>query len=60
MVKKSQILRLRDSKGRRHLMKPETLFRFAPNTPTGYQAPFKDSAGIRIFTGARLSKDEKR
>jgi pimeloyl-ACP methyl ester carboxylesterase/quercetin dioxygenase-like cupin family protein len=47
------------SKGRRHVMKPGSLFRFAPDTPTGYEVPFKEDAYILIFKGKRLSKDEK-
>ncbi len=47
------------SKGRRHLMKPGTLFRFAAGAPTGYEVPFAQNAFILIFKGDRLSKDEK-
>ena len=47
------------SKGRRHLMKPGTLFRFEVNTPTGYEVPFKESAYILIFKGARTTKIER-
>jgi quercetin dioxygenase-like cupin family protein len=47
------------SKGRRHLMKPGTLFHFAPNTPTGYEVPFADDAFILIFKGQRLTKKEE-
>lgn len=47
------------SKGRRYLMKPGTLFRFEVNTPTGYEVPFKESAFILIFKGARTTKVEK-
>jgi len=46
------------SGGRRHLMKPGTLFRFGPNVPTGYEVPFSESAFILIFKGDRLSKSE--
>ena len=46
------------SKGRRHVMKPGTLFHFAPNTPTGYEVPFPESAFILIFKGQRLTKKE--
>jgi pimeloyl-ACP methyl ester carboxylesterase/quercetin dioxygenase-like cupin family protein len=46
------------SKGRRQVMKAGTLFHFAPNTPTGYETPFKDGALILIFKGQRLTKKE--
>jgi len=46
------------SAGRRHLMKPGTLFRFGPNVPTGYEVPFGENAYILIFKGDRLSKSE--
>jgi pimeloyl-ACP methyl ester carboxylesterase/quercetin dioxygenase-like cupin family protein len=46
------------SKGRRHVMKPGTLFHFAPNTPTGYEVPFSEDAFILIFKGQRLTKKE--
>lgn len=46
------------SNGRRQLMKPGSLFRFAANTPTGYEVPFRDSAFILIFKGDRLTKAE--
>ena len=47
------------SSGRRFLMQPGALFRFEPNTPTGYEIPFDENAYILIFKSARLSKDEK-
>lgn len=47
------------SKGRRHVMKPGTLFHFAPNTPTGYEVPFPEDAFILIFKGQRLTKKEE-
>lgn len=47
------------SKGRRHVMKPGTLFHFAPNTPTGYEVPFSENAYILIFKGQRLTKKEE-
>jgi quercetin dioxygenase-like cupin family protein len=47
------------SAGRRHLMKPGTLFTFAPDTPTGYEIPFDENAFILIFKDKRLSKDER-
>jgi pimeloyl-ACP methyl ester carboxylesterase/quercetin dioxygenase-like cupin family protein len=47
------------SKGRRQLMKPGTLFRFAAGAPTGYEVPFAEPAYILIFKGDRVSKDEK-
>lgn len=47
------------SKGRRLLMKPGTLFHFAPNTPTGYEVPFSEDAFILIFKGERLTKKEE-
>jgi pimeloyl-ACP methyl ester carboxylesterase/quercetin dioxygenase-like cupin family protein len=46
------------SNGRRHLMKPGTLFRFAANIPTGYEVPFPDNALILIFKGDRVTKVE--
>lgn len=46
------------SAGRRQVMKPGSLFRFAPNTPTGYEVPFRDSAFILIFKGDRVTKSE--
>jgi pimeloyl-ACP methyl ester carboxylesterase/quercetin dioxygenase-like cupin family protein len=46
------------SAGRRHLMQPGTLFRFAPNTPTGYEVPFDENAFILIFKGDRLTESE--
>jgi pimeloyl-ACP methyl ester carboxylesterase len=47
------------SKGRRQLMKPGTLFRFAAGAPTGYEVPFAENAYILIFKGDRVSKNEK-
>lgn len=47
------------SQGRRQVMKPGTLFHFAPNTPTGYEVPFAENAYILIFKGQRLTKVEK-
>ncbi|HWB11957.1 MAG TPA: alpha/beta fold hydrolase [Pirellulales bacterium] len=47
------------SKGRRHLMKPGTLFHFAPDTPTGYEVPFSEDAFILIFKGRRLTEKEE-
>jgi len=44
---------------RRHVMKPGALFRFAPNTPTGYEVPFDEDAFILIFKGDRITKDEQ-
>jgi pimeloyl-ACP methyl ester carboxylesterase/quercetin dioxygenase-like cupin family protein len=46
------------SKGRRHVMKPGTLFHFAPDTPTGYEMPFSENAFILIFKGQRLTTKE--
>lgn len=46
------------SHGRRQLMQPGTLFRFAPNMPTGYEVPFGESAYILIFKGDRITKTE--
>lgn len=45
------------SGGRRHLMKPGTLFHFAVNTPTGYEVPFAEPAYILIFKGRTTQKD---
>jgi pimeloyl-ACP methyl ester carboxylesterase/quercetin dioxygenase-like cupin family protein len=47
------------SHGRRQLMKPGTLFRFAANVPTGYEVPFDEPALLLIFKGDRLTKEEK-
>jgi hypothetical protein len=47
------------SSERRHVMKPGSLFRFAPNTPTGYEVPFDEDAFILIFKGDRVTKDEQ-
>lgn len=47
------------SKGRRHVMRPGTLFRFAAGAPTGYEVPFAEPTYILIFKGDRVSKDEK-
>jgi quercetin dioxygenase-like cupin family protein len=47
------------SSGRRQVMKPGTLFRFAAGTPTGYEVPFDDAALILIFKGDRITKDER-
>jgi pimeloyl-ACP methyl ester carboxylesterase/quercetin dioxygenase-like cupin family protein len=47
------------SKGRRHLMKPGSLFRFGRDIPTGYEVPFPENAFILIFKGDRTLKHEK-
>jgi hypothetical protein len=47
------------SVGRRQLMQPGSLFRFAAGTPTGYEVPFDQSALILIFKGDRITKDEQ-
>lgn len=47
------------SKGRRHHMKPGTLFHFAPNTPTGYEVPFTEDAYILILKGRRVMGNEQ-
>lgn len=47
------------SHGRRHVMKPGTLFRFGANVPTGYEVPFDEPAFILIFKGDRLTNEEK-
>jgi pimeloyl-ACP methyl ester carboxylesterase/quercetin dioxygenase-like cupin family protein len=47
------------SKGRRHVMKPGTLFRFGANVPTGYEVPFDEPAYILIFKGDRTLKNEQ-
>ncbi|MEX2188381.1 MAG: alpha/beta fold hydrolase [Pirellulales bacterium] len=46
------------SSGRRHLMKPGTLFRFTAGTPTGFEVPFDEDAFILIFKGDRTTKVE--
>ena len=46
------------SQGRRHVMKPGTLFRFGPNIPTGYEVPFDENAFILIFKGDRITKSD--
>ncbi len=47
------------SNGRRHVMKPGTLFRFEANIPTGYEIPFDKDAMILIFKAPRTLKVEK-
>jgi quercetin dioxygenase-like cupin family protein len=47
------------SSGRRRVMKPGSLFRFAAGKPTGYEVPYSEAAFILIFKGDRLSKSEK-
>jgi pimeloyl-ACP methyl ester carboxylesterase len=47
------------SQGRRHLMKPGTLFRFGAFISTGYEVPFNDPAYILIFKGERTTTEEK-
>ncbi len=47
------------SDGRRRVMNPGSLFRFAARTPTGYEVPFAEDAYLLIFKGDRLSKSEK-
>ncbi len=47
------------SQGRRQLMKPGSLYRFAANISTGYEVPFKEDAYILIFKGDRTTKVEK-
>ena len=42
------------SQGRRHLMRPGTLFWFGPDVPTGYEVPFDEPAYILIFKGELL------
>lgn len=46
------------SHGRRQLMPAGSLFRFAPNIPTGYEVPFGENAYILIFKGDRITKTE--
>lgn len=46
------------SQGRRHVMKPGTLFHFAPNTPTGYEVPYDEHAIILIFKSKRSAQKE--
>lgn len=47
------------SSGRRHVMKPGSLFHFAAGTPTGYEVPFAEDAYILIFKGSRTTEKEK-
>jgi quercetin dioxygenase-like cupin family protein len=47
------------SQGRRHVMKPGSLFRFEANIPTGYEVPFHESATVLIFKGRRTTRAEK-
>jgi pimeloyl-ACP methyl ester carboxylesterase/cytochrome c556 len=47
------------SRGRRHLMREGSLFRFGAGVPTGYEVPFAENAFILIFKGDRLTRDEK-
>lgn len=46
------------SGGRRHLMRPGTLFHSRANTPTGYEVPFDEPAFLLIFKGERLTRDD--
>jgi pimeloyl-ACP methyl ester carboxylesterase/quercetin dioxygenase-like cupin family protein len=47
------------SQGRRRLMKPGSLFRFAANISTGYEMPFDEPAYLLIFKGDRTTRVEK-
>jgi quercetin dioxygenase-like cupin family protein len=47
------------SNGRRHVMRPGSLFWFKAGTPTGYEVPFKKPAYILIFKGAKDNLDNK-
>jgi pimeloyl-ACP methyl ester carboxylesterase len=47
------------SQGRRHLMKPGTLFRFGAFISTGYEVPFGEPACILIFKGERSTDQEQ-
>jgi pimeloyl-ACP methyl ester carboxylesterase/quercetin dioxygenase-like cupin family protein len=47
------------SSGRRHVMKPGSLYRFGANTPTGYEVPFDEPAYILIFKGERSTVVER-
>lgn len=40
-------------------MKTGNLFRFDPNTPTGYEVPFDEAACLLIFKDKRLSESER-
>ena len=39
--------------GKRHVMKPRSLFGFGPNIEAGYEVPFDEPAFILIFKGER-------
>lgn len=47
------------SGGRRHLMRPGSLFRFDPRVPTGYEVPFVEPAFLLIFKEQRVSESER-
>lgn len=47
------------SQGRRHLMKPGSLFRFGSHISTGYEVPFNEDAFILIFKGDRTTRQEQ-
>ncbi|MHC4444125.1 MAG: cupin domain-containing protein [Planctomycetota bacterium] len=47
------------SGGRRHLMRPGSIFHFEPNKPTGYEVPFNNSAYLLIFQEDRTETDMK-
>lgn len=44
------------SAGRRHLIRPGTLFHFGAGRPTGYEVPFGEPAYILIFKGQRSTE----
>jgi quercetin dioxygenase-like cupin family protein len=44
--------------GKRHLMKPGSLFWFGPDIAAGYEIPFADPAFILIFKGSLLDTPE--
>lgn len=47
------------SGGKRHLMKPGTLFWFKKDTPTGFEVPFDEHAYLLIFKGSRDENDDE-
>ncbi|MEP0843654.1 MAG: alpha/beta fold hydrolase [Phycisphaerae bacterium] len=47
------------SSGRRHLMKPGTLYWFRKNEPTGYEVPFDEAPYLLIFKGDRSEMSDE-
>ncbi|MCC7492149.1 MAG: alpha/beta hydrolase [Fimbriimonadaceae bacterium] len=47
-------------RGRRQLMRPGSLFWFAPDAPTGWEVPFDETAYVLIFKGTRSDWSDAR